>query len=330
MSRETFDRVVCVNLDRRPERWARFQANKKAVEWPFKEVERFRAVDGNKVPTPGRWISGGGAWGCMQSHRRILEDCLLDGVKSVLVFEDDAWFPPEFAEGVRRFFERVPDDWDCVMLGGQHINIGRSPPPVANLGVVRCVNCQRTHAYGLREKAIEKLYQRWHSWTPGTTGHCDHIMGPFMGAMKTYAPADDDGTPRMLVAQDDNVSDIAAGRQIRRVFWNPPKPDSRVVLIPPSSRPDPDVLRNTDPKVHMGYWIDPITGVDNGLRTIFGVPSTPLDWRGKFEKWMETLRWESASLGAKVGVWLGPYHAEEAVKVVRDVCGGLLEEPAHG
>ena len=61
--REFFDRVVCVNLDRRPERWARFQKNLGRVAWPFKEVERFRAVDGAMVPPPVGWVSGGGAWG---------------------------------------------------------------------------------------------------------------------------------------------------------------------------------------------------------------------------------------------------------------------------
>ena len=326
MSRETFDRVVCVNLDRRPERWARFQKNLERVSWPFKEVERFRAVDGAMVPPPAGWVSGGGAWGCMQSHRRILEDAILDNLTTVLVLEDDAYFPPEFAEEVAEFLAKVPDDWDCLMLGGQHIHIDKKPPIPVGPGVLRCLNCQRTHAYAIKRNAMLDLYQKWHSWTPKTSGHCDHIMGPFMASKKTYAPADRRGRPRMLVGQDHNQSDIAAGRQVRLTFWDPPDPLAKTTLFTFGEKPDPEKLR--DKGFHMGYWIDGGSGVDNGLKEIFGRPKTTPQRILEFRKWLETLKWEAASLrpACEVAVWLGPYHSEEAASVVRSVCGNLLNE----
>lgn len=324
--RDFFDRVVCVNLDRRPERWSRFTDNVRRVAWPFKEVERFRAVDGSLVPPPVGWVSGGGAWGCMESHRRILEDALLDNLSSILVLEDDAFFPPEFPDEVAEFLARVPDDWDCLMLGGQHIHIDKRPPVPVAPGVLRCTNCQRTHAYALRKEAMSALYQKWHSWVPKTSGHCDHIMGPFMATRKTYAPADGRGRPRMLVGQDHNRSDIAAGRQVRLTFWDPPDPLAKTAFLTGGGRPDPEKAR--DEGFHMGYWIDHGTGVDNGLRDIFGKPKTQPQRLLEFRKWLEALRWEAASLrpSCDVMVWLGPYHSEEAASVVRSVCGNLLTE----
>lgn len=323
-----FERVVVVNLDRRPDRWAQFQANLAAVEWPFLPPVRFRAVDGQLSPPPARWISGPGAWGCMQSHRRILEDCLLDKVGSVLVLEDDAYFPPDFPEKVALFLSRVPDDWECLMLGGQHIRIERYPPPLIARGVVRCVNCQRTHAYALKGAAIRDLLQEWSSWKPGTTGHCDHIMGPFMGRRRTYAPASEEGIPQMLVAQDFNQSDIAAGKQVRRTFWTTPAEDLKIVLLQSPSKPDFQQQRKEG--LHGGYWIDPLTGMDNGLRDIFGAPRSREDRIEKLKKWVHDLKWEAASINCNVLAWLGPYASAENDALVKEVAGGRFVEKADG
>ena len=55
--KSTFERVVCINLDRRPDRWEEFQREWARVEGCFGELERVRAVDGEKVPPP-EWYRG--------------------------------------------------------------------------------------------------------------------------------------------------------------------------------------------------------------------------------------------------------------------------------
>jgi hypothetical protein len=70
---DMFDRVVVVNLKRRADRLTTFEAELAQCDWPFRKPETFEAIDGNKVPAPLGWVAGGGAWGCMQSHRQILE-----------------------------------------------------------------------------------------------------------------------------------------------------------------------------------------------------------------------------------------------------------------
>jgi len=103
-------RALCINLDRRPERWEAFNRN-----CPIRGVHRFPAIDGRRVRPPVWWRQGGGAWGCMLSHIRILEQALTDGLDRrgvVLVLEDDALFPPDFAEQATRFISALPGDWD--------------------------------------------------------------------------------------------------------------------------------------------------------------------------------------------------------------------------
>ena len=123
-------RALCINLDRRPERWEAFKRN-----CPIRGVHRFPAIDGRAVRPPAWWRQGGGAWGCMLSHIRILEQALADGLDRcggrggvLLVLEDDALFPPDFAERAARFIRALPADWEQAYLGGQHRGLRVRPP----------------------------------------------------------------------------------------------------------------------------------------------------------------------------------------------------------
>jgi len=156
-------RALCINLDRRPERWEAFKRN-----CPIRGVVRFPAINGRAVRPPAWWRQGGGAWGCMLSHIRILEQALTDGLDRsggvLLVLEDDALFPPDFAERAVRFIRALPADWEQVYLGGQHRGLRVRPPQRVNDEVVRPFMVNRTQAYAVRGPFIRVLYQHLCDW----------------------------------------------------------------------------------------------------------------------------------------------------------------------
>ncbi len=116
-----FDASVVINLDKRPERFQRFMAAVRRVDWPFPEPVRFAAIDGTQHPPPAWWRCSPGSWGNLQSFLLIFEAAERDGLESLVIFEDDAMFPhDDLAARVRKFVEAVPEDWDQIYLGGGH------------------------------------------------------------------------------------------------------------------------------------------------------------------------------------------------------------------
>lgn len=217
-----FEKVVCINLDRRADRWRRFQENVARSGWPFGEIERFNAIDGQSVPPPKWWRAGTGAWGCHQSHVRILEQAIQDGVESLLILEDDAVLAQRFPEVIESFLEKVADDWDAIMIGGQHLR----PPDIVDKGVLRVRNGNRTHAHALRGNYIKDAYRHLcdypeHARHPRQ--HVDHRLGQLheSGKYNIYAP------DPWLIGQANGHSDVAdKGFSLR--FWSgEPRPRPR-------------------------------------------------------------------------------------------------------
>lgn len=209
-----FEEVHCVTLKRRPDRWDNFLENIRAEEWPFKEIQKYDAIDGKRCPHPKHWNQGGGAWGCYRSHLRILEDALNRGVKSVLFLEDDAKPVEGFFQKVNDFLSMVPEDWDMLYLGGQHLFVNRNPPLQVNEEVFRPFNVNRTHAFALRGDMMKVVYKHLNRADWGNGHHIDHHLGRLHQRREhgIYTPA------HWLMGQDEGKSDIA-GRNTPVRFW---------------------------------------------------------------------------------------------------------------
>jgi hypothetical protein len=199
-----FERVVVINLSKRPDRLARF-SKRLENNWPFASPLRFEAIDGSNLSPPAKWKIGPGAWGCLQSHRAVLDTAIADGVSSLLVLEDDAFPVEDFPQRIAQFLSRVPADWNCLMLGAEHL----LPPTPIVPGVVRCTASIRCHAYAVRGPLMPMLSVFWQC---NQTDHCDLVLCSLMPVYKAYAP------DPPLIGQDAGRSDITPKQEPLRFF----------------------------------------------------------------------------------------------------------------
>src|SRR5687768_899921 len=109
---EFFPHRVCINLDRRPERWDRMQARFAAAG--VGPVERFQAVDGSGGGVPASWPYSSGAYGCLQSHLAVVREARALGQESILIMEDDVVFADGFHEQFQERVRSLPADWDML------------------------------------------------------------------------------------------------------------------------------------------------------------------------------------------------------------------------
>jgi len=298
-----FERVYVINLARRVDRLTAFHARLKQYGWPFKQPIVYPAIEGDKVGVPPEFGQGGGAYGCRMSHLRILQDCLMDDVKTVMILEDDAEITEGFPERVREFLAKVPDDWEGIMLGGQH----HAPPiPTGIDGVVRVRYAQRTHCYIARPSYMKALQRRWGN----ATVHIDWLMRDWQHQFVVYAP------DPWLVGQAGGRSDIR-GAEKPPEWWIsgshlPPGPVA-VAKVPR------DVL---DGLVFRGFhpgWTRDNDGIDEGLHRVFRNP--PGSARAQaLRKWLEMIQSECVG-----GLLPTVYHHDATLELVQEAWSG----PVH-
>lgn len=302
-----FEQIWVINLKRRPDRLSRFRNELEKASWPFRKPDVFAAIEGDKVGVPPYWQTGGGSYGCLRSHLVILERAIQEDVQTLLVLEDDAIFKETFAKDVAGFLAQVPADWECLMLGGQHVN--SQPIPVA-AGIVQPGGgggIQRTHCYALRgQRAMKELYRTWAS----SAVHCDWVMGPRMAQMNTYAPQP------FLVGQSEGHSDISGSANPAK-FWRSPSGKEPVVVLR-APRPVMEALQARG--WHGGYTRDPETGIDVGLKEIFYNGKLPTRERNnRLKEWIGLVQGEVAAMetAAICTLWHPDVHAAMVSTVVQ-------------
>lgn len=144
-----FPLKICINLERRPERWQRMQGA--FAEQEIRDVRRFPAVDGNAAPLPHDWIHTPGAYGCLRSHLQVVREARDAGASSVLIFEDDAVFDPQFKEKFAGFIQELPADWDMLFLGALH----KDEPIKISEHIARITKANSTFAYAIRNTVFD-------------------------------------------------------------------------------------------------------------------------------------------------------------------------------
>ena len=294
------ERVYVINLKRRPDRLRTFFQRLEQYGWPFKEPIVYPAIEGDKVGVPPEFTQGGGAYGCRMSHLRILQDCLMDDVHSVMILEDDADLCEGFPEKVAEFLEKVPIDWEGIMLGGQH----HAPPiPTTIDGVVRVRYAQRTHCYIARPSYMKALQRRWGN----ATVHIDWLMRDWQHQFVVYAP------DPWLVGQAGGRSDIRGAEKPVEWWIKQDKLPPGPVALAKVSR---DVLEAmTVVGFHPGATRDE-NGIDEGLKRVFASQSRT-ERVQRLKDWLMMIQAESVG-----GLLPTVFHPDATLDLVQEAWAG--------
>jgi GR25 family glycosyltransferase involved in LPS biosynthesis len=148
-----FEHIYCINLDRRPDRW--IDVKKEFQEHSISNVERFSATDGMKIPTgtyPSRMSPGD--IGSFLTHLRLFNNAITKGYKNFLLLEDDVEFRKDFEEKFDVAIKEVPDDWEIIHFGGNHV-FGNPVRVSNNLSIP--TRTLATHAVGFSDSCYEKI-----------------------------------------------------------------------------------------------------------------------------------------------------------------------------
>jgi GR25 family glycosyltransferase involved in LPS biosynthesis len=193
---EYFEKIYCVNLERRPERW---DLSKEQFLIHGINAERYEAVDGTKHDRVGKMSHG--EVGCLLSHLNILKECKENNISNVLIMEDDVEFHKDLGELFSQYVNELPE-WDILYFGATHAlcypYMDRPPIKVTD-HVYKVYNAHATHAYAVNSSCYDLLID----FVSKMEAPLDVIYTKIQAHLRTYV-----FRPH-LAWQRDDYSDIA-------------------------------------------------------------------------------------------------------------------------
>jgi GR25 family glycosyltransferase involved in LPS biosynthesis len=136
-----FDKIYCINLDRRTDRW---ESAQKEFEKHGIVVDRISAVEG-------------GAQGLIETNKRIFRNAIVKGYNSILILEDDVEFIEDLQNKFKEAYSSVPENWNMLYFGGNHF-FGQ-PVPINN-HVAIPKNTLSSHAIAYKKDAYQKMLDK--------------------------------------------------------------------------------------------------------------------------------------------------------------------------
>lgn len=144
---EYFDKIYCINIDRRTDRWDNCL---KEFEKHNIKVERFSAVDGN-VDNHNLGYPYDNELAGAISHLNVIKKANELGLKNVLVLEDDVVFKDDLNNLFSEFVKQLPNNCDAFLFGGNHV--GGTIKITDN--VSKTYRSYALHAYGVNQSGFE-------------------------------------------------------------------------------------------------------------------------------------------------------------------------------
>jgi hypothetical protein len=152
---DRFDKVYCINLDRRPDRLENFK--KEVNKFNLGEFERFSAYDGKQLNLTNEYNLKPGEIGIIKSNLDIIKDAKKNNYKTILIIEDDCVFSDEIIN-FDDYFKLLPSDWDMLYMGGNHnTHMGVKPPLKINDKVVKLHSTYSAHFIGIKSSVFDQI-----------------------------------------------------------------------------------------------------------------------------------------------------------------------------
>ena len=158
MSYNYFDKIYCINLKYRKDRY--ISVNKVFNELNIKNVE-FYITD--KSPK-------GGSYGCFESHINVIKNAYNSGYNNILIFEDDIrpsiFYNLDLLNDSINFMKNY--EWDIFYLGyfsnNKYNNIFSSKSLNLKKNNIFEYNPYCTHAYCLNKKSMLKILNTYNKY----------------------------------------------------------------------------------------------------------------------------------------------------------------------
>jgi GR25 family glycosyltransferase involved in LPS biosynthesis len=150
-----FDKVYCINLEERKDRWD-------LCEEKFKEygITNYVRFDGVKVN--GNLSSKKlGQIGCAASFYNVFKDASKNSYEKILVLEDDFDFTvskDEIINNLDRAFKEMPENWDMFYLGANVMNeIMSNPIEKYSENLLKLNSGYALHSVCFSKEALNKI-----------------------------------------------------------------------------------------------------------------------------------------------------------------------------
>lgn len=174
MLNDVFDKIICINLERRKDRW-----NQSCSEFAKHgiEVERFSAFDHEEFQNIYNQydVYQRASLGCSLSHVAVLKSAKSRGFKNVLILEDDAEFHDQFNEIFNQVSPQIPENWNMIYFGP---NRGSDCRPIkVSENIFRASDLLTTHAYAVNENTYDILIKAGQNFIHGIdTNYVNYVQ----------------------------------------------------------------------------------------------------------------------------------------------------------
>jgi len=151
-----FDKVYCINLDRREDRLENFK--KEVEKYNLGEFERFSAYDGKTIDmSKYNTRLNPGELGVILSNIDIINDAKENKYDKILIVEDDCIFTDEILN-IQEYFNVLPNDWEMLYMGGNHnTHMGVPEPIKINDKVVKLHSTYSAHFIGIKSNMFDVI-----------------------------------------------------------------------------------------------------------------------------------------------------------------------------